>query len=219
MSHVWGQVQASNHTRLFHSTNPAADIVGEATEKVIKETIEEINEKVVREVTEELGEKVTKQAQEAAMEKVLKEVGSDASDEAIEKAYKEALTESVESATKAGTKRLIEKETLEAAAKKAGAGATKLAFMGAGVWILNNATMGLVDNVTGAGSAFDPGACGDKMKEAYPDLSEDELQEKIDECVAEVSNRIALLGTAAIGVAGLVVWGITTRLLPKRTGA
>ena len=217
MSHVWGQVQASNHTRLFRS--PADDIVGEATEKLIKETIQQANEKIVREVTEELGEKVSKQAQEAAMEKVLKEVGSDASSEAIERAYKEALTESVESATAASTKKLIKKETLDAVAKKAGAGATKLAVMGAGVWILNNATMGLVDNVTGAGSAFDPGACGDKMKEAYPDLSEAELQEKIDECVAEVGNRIALLGTAAIGVAGLLVWGITARLLPKRTGA
>ena len=217
MSHVWGQVQASNHTRLFRS--PADDIVGEATEKLIKETIQQANERIVREVTEELGEKVSKQAQEAAMEKVLKEVGSDASSEAIEKAYKEALTESVESATAASTKRIIKKETLEAAAKKAGAGATKLALMGAGVWILNNATMGLVDNVTGSGSALDPGACGDKMKEAYPDLDEAELQEKIDECVAEVGNRIALLGTAAIGVAGLVVWGITARLLPKRTGA
>ena len=217
MSHVWGQVQASNHTRLFRS--PADDIVGEATEKLIKETIQQANEKIVREVTEELGEKVSKQAQEAAMEKVLKEVGSDASSEAIERAYKEALTESVESATAASTKKLIKKETLDAVAKKAGAGATKLAVMGAGVWILNNATMGLVDNVTGAGSAFDPGACGDKMKEAYPDLSETELQEKIDECVAEVGNRIALLGTAAIGVAGLLVWSITARLLPKRTGA
>jgi len=218
MSHVWGQVQASNHTRLFRS-GPADDIVGQATEKIIRETIEEINEKVVREVTEEVGEKVTKEAQEAAMEKVLKEISSDASAEAIEKAYKEALTESVESAAGATTKKLIKKETLEAAAKKAGAGATKLAFMGAGVWILNNATMGLVDNITGAGSALDPGACGENMKAAYPDLSEDELQEKIDECVAEVGNRIALLGTAAIGVAGLVVWGITSRLLPKRTGA
>ena len=218
MSHVWGQVKASNHTRLFHS-NPVGDAVGEVTEQAIKKFIKEANERIVKEVTEELGQKVTKEAQEAAMEKVLKEVGSDASSEAIEKAYKEALTESVESATAAGTKKLIKKETLEAAAKKAGAGATKLAVLGAGVWILNNATMGLVDNVTGAGSAFDPGACGDKMKEAYPDLSEDELQEKIDECVAEVGNRIALLGTAAIGVAGLLVWGITARLLPKRTGA
>lgn len=218
MSHVWGQVQASNHTRLFHS-NPAGDIVGEATEKVIRETIEEINEKVVREVTEELGEKVTKEAQEAAMEKVLKEVGSDASSEAIEKAYKAALTESVESATKKATITAARKNAVEAAMKKAGKGATKVAAFGAGVWILNNASMGLVDNLTGAGSAFDPGACGDKMKEAYPDLSETELQEKIDECVAEVGDRIALLGTAAIGVAGLVVWGITARLLPKRTGA
>ena len=219
MSHVWGQVQASNHTRLFHSTNPAGDIVGEATEKLVKETIEEINEKVVREVTEELGEKVTKEAQEAAMEKVLKEVGSDASSEAIEKAYKEALSESVESAAKKASITAARKESIEAAMKKAGKGATKVAAFGAGVWILNNASMGLVDNLTGAGSVFDPGACGDKMKEAYPDLDEAELQEKIDECVAEVGDRIALLGTAAIGVAGLVVWGITARLLPKKTGA
>ncbi len=217
MSHVWGQVQASNHTRLFHS--PVSDIAGEATEQAIKKVIKESNERIVKEVTEEVGEKVSEQAQEAAMKKVLKEVGSDASEEAIEKAYKKALTETVESAAGATTKKLIKKETLEKVAKQAGAGATKLALMGAGVWILNNATMGLVDNVTGGGSALDPGACGDKMKEAYPDLSEDELQEKIDQCVAEVGNRIALLGTAAIGVAGLVVWGISSRLLPKRTGA
>jgi histone H3/H4 len=206
-------VQASNHTRLFRS--PVGDAVGEATEQAIKKVIKEANTKIVREVTEELGEKVSKEAQEAAMEKVLKEVGSDASSEAIEKAYKEALTESVESAAGATTKKLIKKETLEAAAKKAGAGATKLAFMGAGVWILNNAAMGLVDNVTGGGSALDPGACGDKMKEAYPDLEGDELAEKIDECVAEVGNRIALLGTAAIGVAGLVVWSLVSKVLPS----
>lgn len=217
MSHVWGQVQASNHTRLFHS--PVSDIVGEATETVVEKTVKEINAKVVREVTEELNQEVTKKAQETAMKKVLREVGSDASAEAIEKAYKEALTETVESAAGSTTKKLIKKETLEKVAKQAGAGATKLAVMGAGVWILNNATMGLVDNVTGSGSPFDPAACGENMKEAYPDLSEDELQEKIDQCVAEVGNRIALLGTAAIGVAGLVVWGLSSRLFPKRTGA
>jgi hypothetical protein len=53
------------------------------------------------------------------------------------------------------------------------------------------------------------------MKEAYPDLEGDELSEKIDECVAEVGNRIALLGTAAIGVAGLVVWSLVSKVLPS----
>jgi len=213
MSHVWGQVQASNHTRLFR-TGPE-DVLSEASEQAIKKFIKEANEKIVRQVTDELGQKVSKQAQDAAMQKVLKEVSSDAGSEVIQKAYKEALTESVKSATGATTKKLIKKETLEVVAKKAGAGATKLAVMGAGVWILNNVAMGLVDNVTGGGSALDPGACGDKMKEAYPDLEGDELAEKIDECVAEVGNRIALLGTAAIGVAGLIVWSLVSKVLPS----
>lgn len=213
MSHVWGQVQASNHTRLFKSG--VEDVLGEASEQAIKKVIKEANERIVKEVTEELGEKVTKEAQEAAMQKVLKEISGDASQEAIEQAYEKALKESVESAAGASTKKLIKKETLEKVAKQAGAGATKLAVMGAGVWILNNATMGLVDNVTGGGGVLDPGACGEKMEAAYPDLSGDELQEKIDECVAEVGNRIALLGTAAIGVAGLVVWSIVSRILPS----
>jgi len=221
----------SNHYRtseyrrsLYAETQTfALEAVQQASEAAIKEVIQQSGKAIAEEVGQKAGKEVSEKAQKEALEKVIKEFPEGASNEAIEAAYKTALEASVKAATEQAIDETQKKTLRESMQKFAQKGLPKAALqvggLGAGVWILNNATMGVVDNLTGGGGPLDSAACGEKMKAAYPDLSEDELQEKIDECVAEVGTRIAYLGLAAIGVGGLLAFSLITRIIPRRSGA
>lgn len=234
MSFAWGQSLPSNHYRtseyrrsLMAETRTFAtgveDVAQSAGEAAIKKVIAESGQAIAEEVGESVGKQVSEKAQKEALQKVLKEFPDGASDEVIQAAYKTALQETISETTQEIVDETTQQGLKNAMAKFSQKGLPKVALQlggfGAGVWILNNATMGVVDNFTGGGGPLDSAACGDKMKEAYPDLSEDELQEKIDECVAEVGTRIAYLGLAAIGVGGLLAFSLITRIIPRRSGA
>lgn len=230
MSFAWGQSLPSNHYRtseyrrsLYAETQTfALEAVQQASEAAIKEVIQQSGKAIAEEVGQKAGKEVSEKAQKTALEKVLKQFPDGASDEVIEAAYKTALEETISETTQEIVDETTQQGLRNAMAKFSQKGLPKVALQlggfGAGVWILNNATMGVVDNLTGGGGPLDSAACGDNMKAAYPDLSEDELQEKIDECVAEVGNRIAYLGLAAIGVGGLLVFSLITRIVPRRSG-
>ena len=231
MSFAWGQSLPSNHYRTSEyrrsvsaeTENFALEAVEQASKMAVKEVIQKSGANIAEQVTQLTGKEVSQVAKDKALQRVLKQFPEGASNEAIEAAYKTALQETVSETTQ----QLIDETTqqgLRNAMNKLGKkGLPKIALQlggfGAGVWILNNATMGIVDNLTGGGGPLDESACGDKMKAAYPDLSEDELQEKIDECVADVGTRIAYLGLAAIGVGGLLALSLITRIVPRSSGA
>lgn len=231
MSFAWGQSLPSNHYRtseyrrsLSAETQTfALEAIEQAGKATVKKVIEQSGKTIAEEVGQKAGKKVSEKAQNEALQKVLKEFPEGASDEVIEAAYKTALEETISETTQEIVDETTQQGLKNAMAKFSQKGLPKVALQlggfGAGVWILNNATMGIVDNLTGGGGPLDSAACGDKMKEAYPDLSEDELQEKIDECVAEVGTRIAYLGLAAIGVGGLLAFSLITKIIPRRSGA